>query len=96
MLQLGRVNSLNSAHDTSSVLMVPIYNLKKEHIYSIQNGNVSLNPNILNLKGLIAILPQDSKIDLEGYDITEQKYTPTTNVVHQLKTILGDDFVADE
>ena len=87
----GRINSIDNEKDIDAVLMVPIFELKKEDIDSVRSGKISLNKSVLESENLLLIMPKGRKIDLGTLNIKNLPYTYDSLFSH-VKEFLGDDY----
>ncbi len=87
----GRINSIDDEKGIDAVLMVPIFELKKEEIDSVRSGKISLNKSVLENKNLVVIIPKGRKIDIGTSSVKMLPYVYDSLFRH-VKEFLGDDY----
>ena len=92
ILLYGHINRVKDNTTENSFLLIPIDKLEESHIDFANSSGVGLNSSVLNIDGIRIILPENSKIDLCGFQITENRYGFNTSGCEQVKKILGPNY----
>ena len=90
----GYINSFGKENNSNAVLLLPIDSLRRDQIASVKNGEISLTQEILENKGISAIIPTYRKIDFEKRPIKTVSYT-SGDIKQKLKEELGEDYTED-
>ncbi|MBQ6991814.1 MAG: hypothetical protein IJN50_02720 [Clostridia bacterium] len=90
----GYINSIDSEQNIDAVLMVPIYDLKKEDIDCIREGKVSLNKSVLQYENLLALVPDGRELDFGELKVKKHRFF-SKKIGKEIKKFLGDDYSSD-
>lgn len=89
----GRINDTSHIKGADSALLIPIKDLKKEHINSIANGEIRLNRKVLQVSGIKALLPNGRKFNFNGLNNIEAHYYSKEETIEKYLT---DSLVTDD
>ncbi|MBR0426963.1 MAG: hypothetical protein IJK18_02010 [Clostridia bacterium] len=88
----GNLNSIQPLDNTIGAILIPVYELTKNHIDSIKNGKIGLSSSVLKIQGIKIFIEKGQKL---ASLMPEAHVFENKSIDEYVKDFLGEDYIED-